>query len=84
MLRKIIVVKAALDSEARVWFVEECDLPGLNLEADTFEALLEKLPAAILDLLEEGGFGSEYDDAQEFPIELIAHASTKVSRLATA
>ena len=81
MLRKIIVVKAALDSEARVWFVEECDLPGLNLEADTLENLVEKLPAAILDLLDEEGIGGEYD-AEEVPVELIAHASTRVIRLA--
>ena len=27
---RIIVVKAALDKEAGVWFVESSDLPGLN------------------------------------------------------
>jgi hypothetical protein len=79
MLRKTIVVHAERDPEARVWFVRESDLPGLNLEADTVEALVEKLPGAILDLLEADSFGGEYGDTQEVPVELIAHASTKVS-----
>ena len=65
----------------RGWFVGECDVPGLNLEADRLEDLVEKQPAAILDLLDEEGVGGEYD-AQEVPVELIAHASTRVVRLA--
>jgi len=80
MVGKIIVVKAAFDPEARVWFVEESDLPGLNLEADRLEDLVEKLPGAVRDLLETGASGGEYDKSQDIPIELIAHASTKVRR----
>lgn len=74
MVGNIIVVKAARDAEAGVWFVESSDLPGLNLEADTLEALADKLPGAVLDLLEETG---EFN-GQDVPIELIAHASTRV------
>jgi len=71
----IIIVKAARDPEAGVWFVESCDVPGLNLEGDTLDELVEKLPGAILDLLEAGGLnGDDYD----VPIELIAHASARV------
>jgi len=52
-----IIVKAARDADAGVWFVESSDLQGLHLEADTLEALADKLPGAILDLLEAcGGF----------------------------
>lgn len=58
-----------------MWFIENSDLPGLNLEADTLEALTEKLPGAILDLLEAGGFEGGGHDV---PVELIAHASTRV------
>ena len=47
-----IVVKAVCDPEAGVWLVESSDVPGLNLEGETLEALAEKLPGAILDLLE--------------------------------
>ncbi|HEV2363887.1 MAG TPA: DUF1902 domain-containing protein [Caulobacteraceae bacterium] len=73
-LMSMIVVKAAFDPEARVWFVESSDVPGLNLEAETIETLRDKLPGAILDLLEDG------DDAviTDAAIELIAHASTRL------
>lgn len=76
----VILVKAARDLETGVWFVESADVPGLNLEADTLEELVEKLPGAVLDLLEAGapefGPGGELD----VPIELVAHASTRVHR----
>jgi predicted RNase H-like HicB family nuclease len=75
MARGLIVVKAAYDADAAVWFVESCDLEGVNAEAPTLEELLQKLPGVILDLLEEEGF----DDA-EVPIELVAHARTRVRR----
>ena len=77
MIGKMIVVKAAWDPDAGVWFVESCDIPGLNAEAESLEALVEKLPAMILDLIDEGNSGEgEFD----VPIELIAHASTRVRR----
>lgn len=81
MARNIIVVKAALDPEARVWYVESSDLPGLNAEADSLEELIDKLPAVVLDLLDEGGL--EGHDGGDVAIELIAHASTRV-RIAAA
>ena len=77
---RIIVVKAAFDAEARVWFTESSDVHGLRLEADTLEALVERLPGAVQDLLEDepGGNG------RDIPIELIAHASTRVRLSAAA
>ncbi len=75
MARSIIVVKAARDADAGVWFVESSDVAGLNLEADTLEELAEKVPGAILDLLEASG---EPHDGADVPVELIAHASTRV------
>jgi hypothetical protein len=53
MTSPVIVVKAARDEEADVWFVESSDLPGGNVEADTLEVLIEKISPAICDLLEE-------------------------------
>jgi hypothetical protein len=50
---------------------------GLFLEGDTLEALVEKLPGAILDLLEAGG---DIEGGLDVPVELIAHASTRVRR----
>ncbi len=72
----VIVVKAARDQEAGVWFVESSDVPGLNLEADSLDALADQLPGAILDLLEAGGGLGDGD--YDVPVELIAHASTRV------
>lgn len=71
----LIVVKAAFDPDANVWFVESSDVPGLNLEAPSVEVLRDRLPGAILDLIEaEDDGGEEIDMA----IELIAHASTRL------
>ena len=72
----MIVVKAAFDAEAGVWFVESSDIAGLNLEAATLEQLRDKLPGAILDLLE---LSDREDRAFDVAIELIAHASTRVT-----
>lgn len=55
--------------------VEYSDLPGVNAEAPTLEALIEKLPSVIEDLLEDESNG---DAGVDVPIELIAHASTRV------
>lgn len=65
-----VIVKAAHDPEARVWFVEESDLFGLNAEAETLEGLVEKLPPIISDLMEATG--------AEMPGELVVQVSTRV------
>lgn len=72
-----IVVKAVHDAEAGVWLVASSDVPGLCLEGDTLEVLAEKLPGAILDLLEAGG---DVEGGLDVPVALIAHASTGVRR----
>jgi hypothetical protein len=72
-VRGLIVVKAGYDAEAAVWLFESSDRAGVNAEARSLEALLEKLPGVLLDLLEEEGL-----DGVELPIELVAHASTRV------
>ncbi len=48
-----ISVKVEWDVEARVWYTAETTMQGLNLEAETLDGLLEKLPGAIVDLLLE-------------------------------
>ena len=71
---RLIVVKAAYDPEARVWYVEDSDLYGLNAEASTIEELRDQLPAIIVDLLVANKETSE----REIPVEIIAHTRTKV------
>ena len=78
MAGRLIIVKAAYDAEAGVWYVEDSDLAGVNAWAPTVQELSEKLPAVVLDLLEEEG-DSDPDDV---PIEIIAHMSTRVRRAA--
>ena len=73
-----IIVKASYDDGANVWFVESSDLPGLSAEAGTLEALAERLPAIIFDLIQENGLGGQYDALDAIPIEIIANISTRV------
>jgi hypothetical protein len=68
-----IVVKAAFDAEARVWFIESSDVHGLRLEARTFDILVARIPGAVQDLLE----GQEDFHGLDIPIEVMAHASTQ-------
>jgi hypothetical protein len=43
----LIVVRAAYDPDAKVWWVEDsAPLNGLNIEAATIDELRDKLPAA--------------------------------------
>lgn len=83
MAYESIVVKATRDDESGVWFVEHSDLPGLNVEADSLEELVEKLPNVIQDLLEahdaesgDGDDGEGHD--RDVPISLVAYAHTRV------
>lgn len=75
----LIVVKAAFDDDAGVWFVESSDLAGLNAEAASVEELVRKVEVAAADLLEETGASFDLD----VPIELVAHASAR-ARVRTA
>lgn len=71
-MSQVIVVKARYDAEAGVWITESADVHGLRIEAATLEALIARIPGAVQDLLDD-------DLAQDIPIEIVAHASTRVS-----
>lgn len=73
-MRRYIVVRAAWDDEAKVWYVQECDIPGVATEAESVEELRRKIPIVIGDLLE--------DDAErpsELEIDFIAYAHDRVT-----
>jgi hypothetical protein len=78
MESKLIVVRAAYDAEAHVWTVQSSDLPGLSGEASTLDALVERLPGMITDLIEENGFGDDGKDVTELAVEIIASQQTRV------
>jgi Domain of unknown function (DUF1902) len=60
-----MIVKAAWDPAAKVFYTEYSDLLGLNVEAKTLDELREKLPDAIQDLT-----------GRRVPIELIEPGGT--------
>ena len=64
-MTRSIVIKAAFDREAGVWYIEHSSLPGLHLETETPIELYGKLSGAIEDLLEGQG-------KQEVSFEFIA------------
>ncbi len=76
MNERRVKVVAAFDREARVWFVKDSDLHGLNVEAPTLEALTDKLPSAVIDLLELEGFFDRENPQADVPIEVIAEVET--------
>ena len=48
-----VQVRARWDAEARVWWAESDNLPGLVTEAETQEALKDRLLRIVPDLLQE-------------------------------
>ncbi len=50
-MEKPLLVKAFWDEEAKVWVAVSEDVPGLATEAETMEALVEKLKIMIPELL---------------------------------
>ena len=52
---KQITVNAEWDPEAKVWVATSDDVPGLITEAETVEALAEKLSVMVPELLEANG-----------------------------
>jgi predicted RNase H-like HicB family nuclease len=72
-MRRYAVVRVAWDDEARVWYVEESDIPGLTTEANTLEELRRKVPVIIQDLMED-----ESDRPDEIEIDFIAYAHDRV------
>ena len=74
----LLIVKAAFDHEASVWYVSDSDVPGLATEADTFDALRTKILIMVPELLEANNIAT---DADEFPVEIITHDTARIRRL---
>lgn len=66
MKDRCVVVHAAWDAEARVYVATSDDVPGLVTEADTVEALFEKLRVLIPELMEENALSFDHDP--ELPV----------------
>lgn len=77
-MEKIFFVHAEWDEEGRVWVATSDDVPGLATEADTTEALVEKLKTLIPELLEANG----YPDSGEVSFELLTRRFETTRRAA--
>ncbi len=64
---KPLFIRADWDDEALVWFVADSEVPGLATEADTLEALVEKLKVMVPELLA----ANQSDVPCEVPFELM-------------
>ena len=62
-----LTVHAVWDDEVRVWVATSDDVPGLATEADDMDALVEKLKAMILELLDANGVSR----APDVPFEIV-------------
>ena len=78
-MSELIVVRATWDPEGAVWWTESSDLAGLNAEAPTLEALRDKLPPLISDLIE---VNEPTLRGRDILVEIIAHTHTRVPAVA--
>lgn len=72
-MKRHAIVRAAWDSEAGVWYVEESDISGLVTESETLEGLRQRIRDIIPDLLED-----TKDLPEEIEVDIIAHTHERV------
>lgn len=72
-----ITVRAEWDEEARVWVATSEDIAGLAVEADTMEALKEKVVGAVCDLVELNGF-AQGASVPEIPVHILSDQLTRI------
>ena len=61
------------DEEVGVWYVADSDVPGLVTEAESVEAMVEKLKVLVPELLEANGIIGDDDDIPVVPFQVIQH-----------
>ena len=76
-MRSLIIVRAFWDAEARVWVAESDDVPGLITEAETIDALSDKLVVMIPELLEANNVEFALP---EIPIHIMAERTARIAR----
>ena len=76
MTSRLILVRALWDEEAKVWVASSEDVPGLITEADTLEALRDKVLALIPELMADNGIAS---DLAEIPVHIMAEQTARIA-----
>jgi hypothetical protein len=66
------VVRAKWDAEAGVWYVADSNLPGLVAEADTVDALHDKVIARVRELADLNRHLIDWQAGDEIPVHLTA------------
>lgn len=69
MAEHVYTVQVTWDEESRTYYVAETDIPGLHSEADTFEALIERVTAVAPELL---ALNSDIHITKPFPLNFVA------------
>jgi predicted RNase H-like HicB family nuclease len=72
-MRRHAIVRVAWDDDAKVWFVEDSDIDGLVTEADTLEALRERIKIIAADLLSDAP-----DRPDDLELDIIAYVHDRV------
>lgn len=75
-MSKAIEVHAEWDEEASVWVASSTDLPGLNTEAETLEALRTKILIMAAELIELGNL--PLSDLPEIPVHILAESMGRI------
>lgn len=65
-MKQVYFIYAKWDDDAKVWFAEQSDIPGLVTEAPTAERFLEHVCELVPDLIE-----SNSADGSDVPVELL-------------
>lgn len=76
-MKQSIEVQACWDSKAKVWTATSDQVPGLAIESETIEALVERLREVIPELLE---LNQEYPVNDEIVFHLHSERSEVVKR----
>ena len=73
-------VKVNWDAAASVWYVEETDVPGLVVEDESFDAIVEKIKALAPELLELNKHLLRSRDTGSLPIHVMAEQLLEIPR----
>jgi hypothetical protein len=71
-----VMAKAEFDDEAKVWIATSTDVPGLVVEDESLEKLLDKVGELIPILLAENGYAPSTKGSFEMPVHIAAQALT--------
>ena len=75
LAHRSIIVRADWDDEAKVRVAASTEIAGLAIDADTLEALGERVVGAVLDLIEFDGL----DVAEDVPVHIMAERTVRLA-----